>query len=202
MSQAQYNGHASPGKHKHSGLFAVIEDGFYKTKQGAASPELNEDSFKEYSDSDKMRKESFYLHSTPETVSRPSAPEYQTGYSKIMDARLGVDGFSEPKISTYDDQKTQVSKVSSLGKVSGPEYQQRPNFAPSTLKPLFSRTQQPRKFDAYSNKNAKRKSYKSDKKRTSKPYFNNNQYDPFAFQSTRKSMTKQQPVTVNSILSF
>ena len=189
-----------------------------------------------------MRRKSFYLYSTPETVRvptkprapeyqavrvpsrprtpefqpvslprKPSAPEYQTipGYSMIMDARLDIDDHSEPKISRYDGQTNEVSLASSLGTVKGPKYPHRPNLAPATLQPVVMGNQPPTKLYEYSDKNSIRKSYNSDRKTpvknrrktTQKPYFNTDQYDPFAFQSTARPKIKQHSVTENSIFS-
>ena len=54
-------------------------DGFYNSKQGTENLEVNElHSLQDYSNSDKTKKESFYLYNTPEKVTRPSVTEHKT----------------------------------------------------------------------------------------------------------------------------
>ena len=212
LFQTKYNGHAGkrPGKREQGGLFAVIEDGFYKSKQGAEYPDQ---SMKDYSEPNQVEQDSFYLYSSPETVSMTSKPEYQTilGYSKIMDARLGIEDYSEPKISKYDGQFSQVSLASGFGTDRGQEYPHRPNLSPTILQMAVSKTKPPRKFNTFSDRNSIRKSFNSgtkapiQKKKTtaSKPYFktHKDRYDPFAFQSTQRSKTKHQSTPEKSIFS-
>ena len=211
LLQTPYNGHGSQVKHKHAGLFAVIEDVFYKSKQGTGNHELKK--LCPLKDSDKIRKESSYIYSTPETVSKSSTPEYQTipEYSKITDARLVIDENIDPKVSRQDGQNSQVSVASSLGTVKGPEYPHRQNLAPATLQPAVQRNPQPRKLDENSEINTRRNDFnykirtslKNIKNPTSKPYFksHNKQYDPFAFQATQRSTTKEQSLTEKRIFS-
>ena len=197
MFQGQYNGHASPKKLKQGGLFAVIEDEFYKSNKVDQSNLLRSPS-KYYSDSDQIRNDSFNLYS------KLVLPSIKTPvrYSNIMDARIGVDN-SEPKLSKYESEISQLSKVNAEEKE---RETQRSNFESVTLKPVDTRLHEARKYDQYSNRNSIRKPYTSDRfrqKATSAPYFKShkNNYDPFAFQSTTRPKAKQKTVTAKSIFS-
>jgi hypothetical protein len=122
---------------KRGGLFAVIEDVFYKSKYGAENPDL----FPHYSsnlDSDQMRNESSYLYSTPDTVNMSGIKTLIQNEEPFND---------ESSEDTVHDKNSEVSLAPSP--VTGPEYPNRPTKAPETPKPVSNdqRNIQPRQYD-------------------------------------------------------
>ena len=166
---------------KRGGLFAVIEDVFYKSKHGSKHHELSP----HYLDSDQIRNESSYLYSTPETVNTSAK---QTGTQNV---KFISDYSTEDKVH---DQNSKVSLASSLSLVAGPEYPHKPSIAPASLKPVSDnqRNIQPRKYDGYRFENAFHPERRAQTKNRKTPYFKSHkkQYDPFAFQTTPRSTTK------------
>ena len=134
LFQTQFNGHASPSKYSQNELFSVIEDSFFQEKQGT----------------EKIRKKYVAIDRTKdyETLQfkferhKPSANnEMLHGYSKIMDARLGVRDQSYPKVIPQSVSNSEVSLASGLGPIKGPEYPHRPSLAPATLQSIVRTTE-------------------------------------------------------------
>ena len=159
---------------KRGGLFAVIEEVFYKSKYGPENHEL----VPQYIDSDQIRNESSYLYSTPETVNTSANQTVTKNVKPISDR------------STED----LVHDKNSLGPVAGPEYPHRPILPIASLKPVSNgqRDIQPRKYDGNRFGNYFHPERRAQTKPRNKPYFKSHkkQYDPFAFQTTPRSTTK------------
>ena len=66
----------------HGGLFSVIEDEFYQSQPGTASPAQAQ-----------ARPESFYVLTKQEISSKDT--QVIAGYSSILDARLGIEDHTQ-----------------------------------------------------------------------------------------------------------
>ena len=177
---------------RRGGLFAVIEDVFFKSKHGSENLALEESGQqKTYLDSDHIRHEPAYLYSTQETV---NTMDNQTAEN----LKLSVDDVPRP------DQNTLVSLASSSGPVTGPEYPHRPSIAPATLLPVGKdqRNIQPRRYDQYRGNDYHSERREASKSRN-KSYFQlqGKQYDPFAFQTTPRSATRDHYIKEKNIFS-
>ena len=176
---------------KRGGLFAVIEDTFYKLKPGSESEEIKEaGQQRRYLDSDQIRNESAYLHTTPETAGLAGSDTLQ----------LTADIINKDNESPQE-KITLVSLASSLGPVTAPQYPHRPSLAPVTLQSSDNqqRNIQPRRYDQYRNN----KHYSDRRKEQNNSYFKSHrkQYDPFAFQTTPRPIIRDQAMEDKRIFS-
>ena len=162
----------------------------------------------DHAENNQIKPDSFYLYNTHDTAhlaskeeySIPNQSDYQTipGYSDILETKLSIDDYKQPQVSNYDSQN--------IADLNGQEYQQEQAYLQRPLLHVVER-RRPTVFDKEHNQVRSSLSLGDEEAKQTPPthfaYYkrHRDRYDPFAFQSTRRTKPKYQTTKDRNIFA-